>query len=145
MMRPFSVVALILAFGCASTQQSSGPDVTIHLAQINSASDVFYFAGPVNVQYQLTVSNPTSQPLTLQRLDLSTIGPGAYSLRANSTPMNLKIAPNGTSTFRIAVWGYARGGYIASSEPVSLRGVAYFQSPSNSFVKLFNENIFPVG
>jgi hypothetical protein len=137
-----SLFAVLVLVGCASSPSSSNaPNVTLHLAQVNTPSDVFYFAGPVNIQYRLTISNPTSQPLTLTRLDLRTFGPGAYSLRTAATPMNLKIAPNGTSTYLISVWGRARGGYLASSEPVSIQGTAYFKGPSGSFVKIFNENI----
>lgn len=137
-----SVLALVLLFAsCASSNQSNGPNVTVQLAQVGSTNDVFYFRGPVNVQYQVAITNPTSQPLTLTRLDLQTIGSGAYSLRANGTPMNLKVPPNATTTYTISVWGYSRGGYLASTEPVTIRGTAYFQGPSGSFIRLFNQNI----
>ena len=134
-------LAVYLA-ACASSQSSSkGPNVTVELAQLTTASDVFYLRGPVSIQYQLAISNPTAQPITLTRLDLQTLGPGAYSLRANGTPMNLSVAPNSTSNYTIAVWGYSNGGYVASTEPVTLRGTAYFKGPSGSFLRIFNENI----
>ncbi|HJT17747.1 MAG TPA: hypothetical protein VJ853_10175 [Thermoanaerobaculia bacterium] len=136
-------VLLFLA-ACASTPQQGGPNVAVQLQQINSPNEVFYYRGPVNVQYRVAISNPTAEQLTLQRLDLQTIGPGAYSLRANGTPMNLKVPPNSTAVYTISVWGYARGGYLASTEPVTLRGTAYFQGPtSGAFIKMFNENISP--
>lgn len=138
-----SVFALsLLLAGCASSKQS-GPNVTVQLAQLNSSSNVFYFAGPVNIEYQLAITNPTNQPLTLTRLDLQTIGSGAYFLRNSGTPMNLKVAPNATTSYTISVWGQSRGGYLASGEPVTIRGTAFFQGPSGSFVRLFNQNISP--
>ena len=135
-------LAICLA-ACASSQPASskGPDVTVELAQLTNASDVFYMRGPVSIQYQVAISNPTAQSLTLTRLDLQTLGPGAYSLRANGTPMNLSVAPNSTSNYTISVWGYSNGGYVASTEPVTLRGTAYFKGPSGSFMRIFNENI----
>lgn len=133
-------LAVFLA-ACASSQTSKGPNVGVELAQLTTASDVFYMRGPVSIQYQLAVSNPTSQPLTLTKLDLQTLGPGAYSLRANGTPMNLTIAPNATSNYTISVWGYSNGGYVASTEPVTLRATAYFKGPSGSFLRIVNENI----
>lgn len=135
----------VFLVSCASSNQSSGPSVTVQLAQVAQSSDVFYFRGPVSIQYQLSINNPTNQELTLTRLDLQTIGPGAYSLRANGTPMNLKVAPNSTTSYLISVWGYSAGGYLRSSEPVSIRGTAYFKGPSGSFIKLFNENISQQG
>src|SRR5437870_1312222 len=119
-MKPAVALLCTLALlACASNQQSSGPEVAVRLAQTNSANDVFYFAGPVSIQYQLAITNPTNQPLTLERLDLQTLGPGAYSLRTAATPMNLKIAPNGTSVFNISVWGRSHGGYLTATEPVT--------------------------
>ncbi len=131
----------ILLFACASSNQSSGPNVSLQLEPVNAPRDVFYFAGPVNLQYRLTINNPTNQPLTLSRLDLETIGPGAYSLRTSATPMNLKVGPNGTSSYLISVWGRTRGGYLAASEPVTIHGTAYFRGSSGSFIRLFNQNI----
>lgn len=137
----FSLAIGFLLAACASSQSSNAPNVTVQLAQLASSTDVFYLRGPVSIQYQLAITNPTSQPLTLTRLDLQSVGPGAYSLRANGTPMNLKVAPNSTSSYTISAWGYSNGGYVASSEPVTMRGTAYFKSPSGSFIRVFNENI----
>ena len=135
----------LLVIGCGSSKLSSnsGPNVTVHLEQLNAAPDIFYFAGPVNIQYQLSITNPTSEPLTLTRLDLQTIGPGAYSLRTEATPMNLKVPPNGTATYTVSVWGRARGGYLTADEQVTLRGTAYFKGSSGSFVRILTENISP--
>ena len=139
MQRRIALLALLLA-ACASSQHDSGSPVTIQLAQLNGTSNVFYFPGPVNVQYQVAVNNPTDQEITLRRLDLRTEGSGAYALRTTGSPMNVKIAPKSSATFTVSAWGQARGGYIASTEPVTLFATAYFDSPSGQFVKLVHEN-----
>jgi hypothetical protein len=144
MKRITSLLALFVV-ACASNQQSSGPEVAIHLTQTNTPNDIFYFAGPVAIQYQVAITNPTNQPLTLQRLDLQTLGPGAYSLRTAPTPMNVNVPPNGTSVFNISVWGRAHGGYLRSTEPVTIRGTAYFKGPTGSFVRIFSENLSQMG
>ena len=140
-----SALAVCLLLACASSNQPSGPNVTMQLQPIGQPTDVFYFSGPINLQYLLVINNPTDQALTLTRLDLRTIGPGAYSLRTTATPMNLKVAPNSTTVYTISVWGYSRGGYLASTEPVTLQGTAYFKGPSGAFIRLFNQNISPLG
>lgn len=138
-----SAVVLLLA-GCGSgASQSTGPNVTVHLRQINTPHDIFYFAGPVNIQFALEVTNPTNEPVTLQRLELETIGPGAYYLRTGSTPINLTVKPNSTATTTLSAWGRSRGGYLTSTEPVTLRAVAYFSAPSGQFVKVIQENFMP--
>ena len=141
-MKRASLLLLAVCFAaCASQPATKAPNVTVELAQLTTNSDVFYMRGPVTIQYQVAITNPTPQPLTLTRLDLQTLGPGAYSLRANGTPMNLTVAPNATSNYTISVWGYSNGGYLASTEPVTLRGTAYFKGPSGSFLRVFNENL----
>jgi hypothetical protein len=138
-------LSALVVVACASSKQPSGPNVTVHLAQTTTPNDIYYFAGPVSIQYQLAIMNPTNEPLTLERLDLQTIGTGAYSLRTASTPMNLKVPPNGTSVFNISVWGRSRGGYLRATEPVSIRGTAYFRGASGSFIRIFTENLSQMG
>jgi hypothetical protein len=135
-------LALLLAAACASTPQESGPPVTVQISQLGGSSNIFYFRGPVNVQYQVTVNNPTDQTVTLRRLDLRTEGFGAYALRTSGSPMNVKVAPKSSATFTVSAWGQARGGYIASTEPVTLFANAYFDSPTGTFVKLVHGNVW---
>jgi hypothetical protein len=134
-----TVLTLILG-ACASSTDSTGPNLNIHLEQATALADMFYFRGPINLQYRLTISNPTSTPVTLRRLDLRSLGPGAYSIRTGSTPITQRIAPNGTSSIALSAWGYASGGYLRSEEPVTIRGVAYFETADgHSFVRQFME------
>ena len=127
---------LFVVAACASSQsRPDAPPVTVQLAPLNQMSNIFYFAGPINLQYQLSIANPSDEPLHLRRLDLQTSGSGAYVLH-NSSPMNVSIPPKSTATVTIAVWGRALGGYLHSSEPVTLRWMSYFDSPKGSFVKV---------
>ena len=92
------LAGVVLLAGCASSStMSSGPDVKVHLDQVAGPPDIYYFAGPVNIQYRVAIENPTDEPVTLTRLDLQTLGPGAYSLRTESTPMTLKVPPKSTA------------------------------------------------
>jgi hypothetical protein len=139
-----AVLVLVLG-GCASSADSgTGPNLDIHLQQASGVPDMFYFRGPINLQYRLSIANPTGTPLTLRRLDLRTIGPGAYSIRTGSTPIRQTIAPNGTTTVVLSAWGQATGGYLRSEEPVNVRGVAYFDTPDgHGFVRQFVETFQP--
>jgi hypothetical protein len=112
----------------------------VKVSQINAGSNTLYIGGPVNVQYQVAVTNPTNEEVTLKRLELRTEGPGAYELRNTGFPMNVKVAAKSAATFTIAAWAQARGGTMAAGEPVSLFANAYFDSPSGAFVKLVHEN-----
>jgi hypothetical protein len=134
-------VALVLFASTAIGYAKSSPNVSVNLQQLTSTNDTFYFRGPVSIQYRLEVRNPTSQPVTLRSLRLESIGPGAYTIHSGNTPLKLQLGPNESRAVTISAWGRARGGFMSAEEPVTIQGTAYFNSPSGSFVKLFNENI----
>ena len=137
-----TLALIIVAAACASSTQSDAPPVEIALVETGTPG-LFYFAGPINVQYQLAVNNPTDRQITLRRLDLSTQGPGAYSLRTSGV-INLKVPAHSTATTSISAWGRSRGGYLMADEPVSMRGTAIFDDGSGkSFSKIFLQRIVP--
>ena len=135
--------ALVAALGCSSTKDSGSP-VAVHLAALDTSSSSFFFRGTIGLRYAVEVSNPADEPVALRRLDLHSAGGGAYSLRADSTPMNLKVAAKSNATFAINTWGRSRGGEFRSDEPVAILGRAYFDSPKGPFVKVFQENVVPI-
>jgi hypothetical protein len=143
--KPFAaaLLAILLAAACASGPQDSGFDVRIHFLPLDTFKDMFFSAGPVTLRYQVTVANPLPQPVTLLRLDLRSVGIGAYSLRPDSHSLNVKIPPKSTAEFAITAYGTARGGQTLSGEPVTLQGAAHFQGPDGQFVKFYHQNIVP--
>jgi hypothetical protein len=139
-MRP-AVLALAVLAACAST--SATPEVSVALAQVSGSRDMFFFAGPVNVEYEVTVTNPTNEPVTLRRLDLKTVGAGAYTLRTPSQPLQVTVRPGMVSVVRVSANAISRGGNANSAEPVTVRGTAYFDAPSGAFTRVFNESFSP--
>ena len=138
------LAAVLLLAGCASSADDdpNAPKVTVHLEQLDSGGgNNFIFAGPVNLQFAVSVTNTTKDLVTLSRLEVRTISSGAYSISPTSTSLNLPVSPGQSVNTTIAVWGYARGGNLSSQEPVTLRGTAYFSGPSGAFVRLFTEYI----
>ncbi|MDP9359902.1 MAG: hypothetical protein M3P29_00465 [Acidobacteriota bacterium] len=144
MRRHYALLAVLLLAGCASSADDdpNAPKVTVHLEQLDTGGgNNFFFAGAVNLQYALSVTNTTKDLVTLSRLEVRTISTGAYSISPTSTNLNLQVGPGQSMTTAIAIWGYARGGNLSSGEPVTLRGTAYFSGPSGAFVRLFTEYI----
>ena len=139
-----ALAVLLLAAGCASSDSTSNaPGIDVSLTQVSSgARDLFYMSGPINLQYGLTVRNPTNEPLTLRRLNLETMSAGAYALHTGSQTVNQPIAPGGETVFRFATWGHARGGYLRAEEPVTIRGTAQFEEPNgHKFQRVFTQTI----
>ena len=139
-------LALLLAGGCASSssqaQDQLANKIHVQLGQVtNLGSNLQYFAGPVNIQYQLAVQNNTSVPVTLRRLQLRTISAGAYALRTPTSVITANVPVGQTSVVNVSAWGRTSGNELRTEEPVSIQGTAYFDSPQGSFVKIFTAMI----
>jgi hypothetical protein len=137
----FSLV-LLLTSACASSKQSTGAADKVDLQLVQTyGPDVFYMRGTVPVEYQLVMTNRTGQPLTLRNLNLQTVGAGAYRLRTGDTPMNQPVAANGTTAMKLSMWGQSNGSYLRMSDPVTIRGIARFDSPSGPITKIFTQMV----
>lgn len=140
----FASVLLFLLAACASGGSSDNVPVEMQLSGANLSGSTLYFPGPVPLNFTLAVRNTGTEPITLQSLDLRNIGPGAFGLRSGSVPVNRTIAPGATETLTLSTWGYSRGGYLSAQEPVTVRAVGTFHTPSGkTFLKLINENLVP--
>jgi hypothetical protein len=136
---------LLLLTGCASGTQDdpNAPKVALHLEQFESAPNAFTYNGPVNVRFALSVTNSTKDKVKLNRIEIRTIGSGAYTIPTTSTMINTEVGPGEAKTMTVALWGYAQGGRLHSMEPVSVRAIGYFTGPTGAFIRLFSEYFTP--
>ena len=136
---------MLLLAGCASGSQDdeNAPNIILHLTQDEAYSNAFTYAGSVNIRFVLSAANTTKDAVKLTRIEIRTIGTGAYTIRPTTTQINIDLAPGEQKSVALAVWGYARGGTLSSTEPVILRGTAYLTGPSGAFMRLINEYITP--
>jgi hypothetical protein len=137
-----AVLILILLAGCASSPQND-PNITFHLQQYESEANAYTFNGALNLAFAISVTNTTNQPVKVSRLEIRTIGSGAYTIRPTSIPINMDLGPGEAKSMPLSVWGYARGGHMASTEPITIRGTAYLTGPTGAFLRLFSEYITP--
>lgn len=113
------------------------PAVEAKLVQLDTGVNTFAFRGPVNLQYQLTITNPLDESITLRRITLRTEGGGAYRLRVDD-PARLVINPESTVTLNLSAWGIASGGFMRSEIPVDMVVQLWFDRPNGKgFVKQF--------
>jgi len=131
------LIAFALLAACASSGTDQ-PKFGIDVAQVAEGSSAFYFAGPVNVQFQITITNPTDEPATLRHVRLGTSGAGAYVIQPHDTPTNLAIPPKSSATVTVPAWGTALGGPLYSHAPVTLRLTAYLDTPHGAILQPAN-------
>jgi hypothetical protein len=139
-MKQALTLLLVLAAGCAtgSKDGAAQPPPELEFVQLVGTNEV-QSAGPFDVKYGVRVRNPSTQPITLRRIELRQIGTGTYQLVRNS-PVLLQetIGPGGSVEVSFWQHAYARvlPGNFGSSEPVTLRVVAFFESPHGSFQRI---------
>lgn len=144
-MKRAALILLLVLAGCASGSQEdeNAPGIIIHLAPDDAYANAYTFSGSVNIRFMLTAANTTKDAVKLSRIEIRTIGSGAFTIRPVTTQINVDLAPGERKAIPLAVWGYARGGTLAATEPVTLRGTAYLSGPKGAFLQLVNEYITP--
>jgi hypothetical protein len=134
------LAALVMAAGCSSsTQNAKIIEPEVELLQIVGPAELNYPTGNVDVQFEFRIFNKSSEPITLKHLDLASVGGGAYSLRRELRPFNVVVGPNEGKAVTVWSKAYLRGRTAVENEPVSIRGIAYFNSPSGPFRKIFHQ------
>jgi hypothetical protein len=134
---------LLLAAACASSKAQHGkpakPDVAIDVAQIVGPAQLNYPYGPMEVQYEFLIQNPSAEPITLIRIEVGTLNMagGPYTLRRDFYRFNKTIPANGADTVKLWARAFGYGRTMRANEPITLRAIAYFQSPNGTFQKIF--------
>jgi hypothetical protein len=136
---PLPILCAAVLASCASSNTTKIPEPAIGIEQEVGPGELGYPYGPMEVKYNMAVQNNAAETITLIRVDLQTINPagGAYSLRRDFHNFKQAIPPNsiGVVSFWARAFGWGRG--ARETEPVSVRGIAYFESPSGTFQKIF--------
>ena len=134
----------VAALACSSGSQRANiirPEIDIR--QLVGPSDLAYPRGIMEIQYEVRVANRSSEPITLRRIDVQSVGTGAYYLRREFFPFNEVIQPDQFKTVTFWVKGFARGRVAGAgaNEPVTVRGIASFESPVGEFSQIFQRDI----
>ena len=138
---PPAVVALLVLAACSSSQpsgpQAKVPQPQFAIAQVFGPFEAGFPYGPMEVQYRFEIANRADEVLTLKRITISTVNPegGAYSLVApHDYYFNKQFAPKSSDALEFWARAYAYGRSMRDSEPVTIRGVMYFQAASGGYV-----------
>jgi hypothetical protein len=133
-MKRFALLAALLLAACSSSQgpKANIPEPQLEIEQTFGPGDLGYPDAPFDVKYEVRVVNRAAVPITLKRVNLHTVNPpgGAYTLTAPLIhPFEVTIPPTGEKT--VELWAHAQGYGVSmrDREPVTIKGVAYFQTP----------------
>lgn len=136
------LASILLALGsCASSAKLTRVEPAIAVVQTSTNPFLMEQGGQLAVVYMMAIRNTTSEPITLTRLEMKTIGGGPYLLRGTPVTFHRSIAPGKTAKVRFSMWAWSPGGRTVAAEPVVLSGLVWFDSPSGSFSTRFLQRI----
>jgi len=125
-----ALTLLVLACASSSPSKPAAPEPELLIQQISNIPEAArYVTGRISVQYAVAVKNVTPAALQLKRIDVQSIGYGAYTLAPTSLPFDVAIAPGETRV--VQFWGAAfidTSTIMGANGPVTLRAVAQFDS-----------------
>lgn len=145
MKRAFAAVAMMVLAACASSGDDASKKVELRIQQITGPA-TSQPIGPFEVQYGIAVTNLTTEPITVKRVEIRQIGTGSYVLSPLNRPsftFSKVIQPGATDG--VSLWMHA---YLLvspfdmmGSEPVTVRAIVDFDSPSGGFHEIVHRLI----
>lgn len=137
------LAATMLAGGCSSASNPAAaqrPEIV--LDQLVGPADLGYPGGRLDIQYQMSVINHAPTAIRLRRLDISSVGGGAYFLRREALPFDELIEPEHRATVTFWVHALQAGSFgRGSNEPVTIRGIVYFDGTAGRFQQIFMRDL----
>lgn len=113
------------------------------IEQLHGPAQENYPEGNIEIEYEIGIGNRSDIPMTLKRIAIRSVNPagGAYSLVPRSYYFNKTIPPHGEDTVQFWAKGYFFGRGPRETEPVTVQGTAYFDTPSGYYDKVFVADI----
>jgi hypothetical protein len=149
---------VLFASGCASSQSASGLGNTkvdiikpeLKIIQLNTvASAARYESGPMPVHFALRVVNRSAEPIILTRVQVQTVGQGAYTISegAGSTASQAfkkEVKPDHFEVVDFWVPAVAMSTINGANGPVTVRCIAHFDSPVGQFQEIVIQQVHDV-
>ena len=140
--------SIVIVIGLSLAACSSGVDVLkpeIQMVQLYAPTDIGYARGQntTMAEYGFQITNRSTEPLTLRRIKIETVGGGGYALRPEDRAYDRRIGAGevGQATIQARAYFNTTGAGTASNEPVLVRATLYFESPQGSFRQIVMRNI----
>lgn len=144
MQKAVPVVLLLFCAACASVRDTANliaPDLyvdqigrTTHTGR-DAAFRPTMGGAPVNLRF--AIRNNSGEVITLKRIELMSVTEGAYLVPEAASPFQVAIAPDLISEVNFWVPTYVQNTIVGGQGPVTLRVIAYFDSPAGPFRKIY--------
>jgi hypothetical protein len=143
-MRKLAIVMLLLA-ACATRKAPPGQRPDVSISQISGVPLAARFIdGGMSVRYVVRVRNNAREAIKLQRINIESIGMGAYAV-SHSSAFDLSLEP--AQVREVVFWAATQRteNVYGANGPVTLRVVASFNSVTGRFEDVTVQNVSGMG
>ena len=145
-LRALALSAAFITLSCASSDLPEGiREPEVQLAQVFAGEGMFQMRGRLSIPYVIEVTNTSAIPIELERVQLRTIGAGAYEMSETVNIEPQQIAPGATRQITFTAWGFSNGGSMNASIPTTVRAIAHFTSGNGRFRKVVTGSLGGAG
>jgi hypothetical protein len=136
-----ATIVAAAAFGCSSIDNRNKADLIppeLSIRQINQMSSVSRtVSGPMPMNFQVGVANRSTETIRLERLEVQSMGAGAYTISSTTRPFKVDIAPDRIE--QVEFWAPARieDTISGANGPVTLRITAFFNTDMGQFREIY--------
>ena len=152
MRKTLIALSLVLVGACASgggtnatsnnktAANATSPAPEVQIMQVGGVPPAArHVRGGVSVQYAVEVSNPSSEAITLKRINVQSVSEGAYNVR-HSQPFDKLIPASERHVVEFFAPAYASGNSVVGANgPVTLRVIAEFDGPRGGFQEVVTQ------
>ena len=131
------LVTLLVAVAAIA---SDAPLVDAHLRSLTSAARIRNGNNPVNMKFEVTVTNRSDVPVTLTRVEVRADDTAGISLSDGSKKVSRTIEPGATEIIPLRARGIETKN-VARSEALQVSVKLTFDAPGGKFLKEFAEFI----
>ena len=151
-MKPLIVaLACVALLSCASSTPSADatanakiPPPEFAFVQLVGPQEQNWPTGDIEVQYGVRIQNRANETIRLRQIELSPIGSeGPYTVLKNRYFFDHEISAANAKEFAFWAKAYSDGRRysIDAQAPISVRAVAFFESASGPFRKVFTAHL----
>ena len=133
-----ATILILFLLGCASAaprnKTASLTEPEIRITQLSSVSEAArHITGGISVQYRVDIANRANAPITIKRIQVVSIGAGAYGVSPTSSPFDARLLPGEATALEFWAPAFISDATIMGANgPVTLSVTVQYDTPSGS-------------
>lgn len=151
MRNAIALTALLIAAACATGNQLSQtaahiqkPDITI--ISRTDLTNVPTVASGVEAHFEFRIVNQAEVPITIRRIDMSSLGGGGIVIESKNRLFNTTIAPHAVGSVDYMTTALiADPSSYSGRSPIQVRATCLFDSPDGALQKVVQQQVRPEG